>query len=191
MVAQSSRQSDPSSPAGQKERGTSDPHAQGPPQTIRIPDVEVLDQNGRKLHFYRDLIKGKLVVVNMVYTTCTSICPLSGESFARLQKLLGERLGRDVHLISVTIDPITDTPEHLKDWGEMFGARPGWTLVTGAKTEIEEIVKAFTGNLPNKDDHSPVAFLINEPKGLRVRTYGLGDSTRWSQLIAELTSVSQ
>ena len=165
--------------------------AKAPASELRIPDVEVVDQSGRKVNFYSDLIKGKLVVVNLIYTTCKSICPLHGASFARLQTLLGQRLGKEVYLISVTIDPATDTPDRLKAWGAKYGAQPGWTLVTGNKGEIEDIVKAFTGELPNRADHSPVAYMINDPKGVRIRAYGLGDSAKWSQLMAELSPISQ
>ena len=164
--------------------------AKTPASELRIPDVQVVDQNGRKVNFYSDLIKGKLVVVNLIYTTCTSICPLHGASFARLQTLLGQRLGKEVYLVSVTIDPATDTPDRLKAWGAKFGAQPGWTLVTGNKGEIEDIVKAFSGELPNRADHSPVAYMINDPKRIRIRAYGLGDSAKWSQLMAELSSVT-
>jgi protein SCO1/2 len=158
--------------------------------SAHIPDVELVDQNGRKLHFYSDLIKGKVVAINFVFTTCKAICPLQGASFSRVQAQLGDRLGRDVGLISVSIDPAEDTPERLKAWGAMFGARPGWTLLTGAKQEIDELVKAFTGEGPNLNDHSPVAFLVNDAKGLRIRAYSLGDAARWADLIAEVTSGS-
>jgi protein SCO1/2 len=163
------------------------------PDSLRapIPDVIIVDQNGRKVRFYSDLVKGKVVVLNFVFTSCTVVCPLQGESFARLQGVLGDKLGRDVYLVSVSVDPEADTPERLRAWGASFGARTGWTLVTGSKPEIDAVVKAFTGDVAIKGDHSPVVFLINEDKGVWIRAYALGDAARWTQLIKEVTSGSQ
>jgi len=81
---------------------------------MNIPDVELLDQDGRKIHFYTDLVKGQTVVMNFIFTTCTTICPPLGASFARVQKELGDKAGRDVRFISISVDPATDTPERLK-----------------------------------------------------------------------------
>src|SRR5690242_17472420 len=98
-----------------------------------IPDVEVLDQSGNALHFYRDLIKGKTVAINFIFTNCTTICPPLAATFARVQKELGDKVGKDVHFISISVDLLTDTPERLKVWGAKFNAGAGWTFVTGEK----------------------------------------------------------
>jgi len=87
-----------------------------------IPDIEVLDENGNALHFYSDLIKGKTVAINFIFTNCTTICPPLAATFARVQKEMGDKVGRDVHFISISVDPLTDTPERLKAWGEKFKA---------------------------------------------------------------------
>src|ERR1041384_6287974 len=79
-----------------------------------IPDVKVLDQDGNARHFYTDLIKDKTVAINFIFTNCTTICPPLAATFARLQKEMGDKVGRDVHLISISVDPLTDTPERLK-----------------------------------------------------------------------------
>jgi hypothetical protein len=101
------------------------------PSKMTIPDVELLDQDGNKVRFYTDLVKGRTVAINFIFTTCTTICPPLGATFARVQKELGERAGRDVQLISVSVDPATDTPERMKAWGAKFHAAAGWTFVTG------------------------------------------------------------
>ncbi|HVF45623.1 MAG TPA: SCO family protein, partial [Pyrinomonadaceae bacterium] len=110
---------------------------------MNIPDVELLDQDGRKVRFYSDLVKGKVVAINFIFTTCTTICPPLGATFARVQRELGERAGRDVQLISISVDPATDTPERLKAWGQKFKAGGGWTLVTGAKPQVDELLRAL------------------------------------------------
>src|SRR5215213_4690342 len=74
-------------------------------EKLVIPDVEVLDQDGQKLHFYTDLVKDRVVAINFIFTTCTTICPPLGATFARVQKDLGERAGREVQMISISVDP--------------------------------------------------------------------------------------
>ncbi len=147
---------------------------------MNIPDVEVLDQNGRKLRFYSDLVRGKTVVVNFIFTTCTTICPPLGATFARVQRELGGRAGRDVHFISVSVDPVTDTPERLKAWGAKFKAADGWTFVTGARPDIDELLRALAASSARPEDHSPTILVINDEKNVVTRTYGLA---RPSQII--------
>jgi protein SCO1/2 len=155
---------------------------------LRIPDVQVIDQDGHARRFHTDLVKGRVVAVNFVFTTCTTICPPMGAGFARLQKLLGDRAGREVHLISVSVDPATDTPERLKAWGRKFGAGPGWTLVTGERDEITHLLKALGGFTPNVNDHSPLVLLGNDARGHWTRAYGLAAPARLAELIEELAA---
>ena len=92
---------------------------------ITVPDVKLVDQDGRPVRFYTDLVKGQVVAMNFVFTSCGTICPPMGANFAKLQKILGGRPGPHVRLISVSIDPANDTPERLKAWAAKFGAQPG------------------------------------------------------------------
>jgi protein SCO1/2 len=140
---------------------------------MSIPDVEMLDQDGRKVRFYTDLVRGKVVAVNFIFTTCTTICPPLGATFARVQRELGERAGRDVHLISVSVDPVTDTPERLKAWGAKFKAGPGWTFVTGAKPQVDELLRALAASAARREDHSPTVLVGNDATGQWSRAYGL------------------
>jgi len=140
---------------------------------MSIPDVELLDQDGRKVHFYTDLVKGRTVAVNFIFTTCTTICPPLGATFARVQKDLGERAGRDVQLISISVDPATDTPERLKAWAAKFHAAAGWTLVTGAKPQVDELLRALGAATASPSDHTPTVLVGNEAAGQWTRAYGL------------------
>lgn len=140
---------------------------------MTIPDVELLDQDGRTIHFYTDLVKGKTVAINFIFTTCTTICPPLGATFARVRKDLGERAGRDVQLISVSVDPATDTPERLKAWGAKFHAAEGWTFVTGAKPEIDKLLLALGAATASPADHSPTILIGNDAAGQWTRTYGI------------------
>lgn len=138
-----------------------------------IPDVPVLDQHGNKLHFYTDLIKDKTVAINFIFTNCTTICPPLAATFARLQKEMGDRIGNDVHLISISVDPVTDTPERLKAWGAKFKAGPGWTFVTGDKQEMDKLLTALGAAVSKREDHTPAMIIGNDAKGVWTRTYGL------------------
>jgi len=148
-----------------------------------IPDVEVLDQNGNALHFYTDLIKGKTVAINFIFTNCTTICPPLAATFARVQKEMGDKTGRDVHFISISIDPLTDTPERLKAWGAKFKAGEGWTFVTGEKQEMDKLLNALGASVSRREDHSPTVIVGNDLKGVWTRTYGLARSTQIVGLI--------
>jgi protein SCO1 len=140
-----------------------------------LPDVEVLDQNGKKLKFYTDLVKGRTVVINFIYTTCKSVCPLSGEHFAKLQAALGEKLGREVFLISVTTDPETDSPAKLRDWSKKYNPAPGWTLVTGSKKNILSLLLVLTGDGTQTGYHVPAICLIDDRTKSHRWAYGLSD----------------
>lgn len=150
---------------------------------MNIPDIELLDQNGRKIHFYTDLVKGQTVAINFIFTTCTTICPPLGATFARVQKELGEKVGRDVRLISISVDPATDTPERLKAWGAKFHAGAGWTFVTGNKPQVDELLRALGASSARREDHSPTVLIGNDASGTWTRTYGLAKASQLVQII--------
>ena len=158
----------------------------GSARKMVIPDVEVLDQNGNALHFYSDLIKGKTVAINFIFTNCTTICPPLAATFARVQKDLGDKTGRDVHFISISVDPLTDTPERLKAWGAKFKAGDGWTFVTGDKQEIDKLLNALGASVSRREDHTPTVIVGNDLKGVWTRTYGLTKSTQMEGLIMDV-----
>jgi len=158
-------------------------NAPGYARKMVIPDVDVLDQNGSALHFYSDLIKGKTVAINFIFTNCTTICPPLAATFARVQKEMGDKVGRDVYFISISVDPLTDTPERLKAWGAKFKAGPGWTFVTGNKEQIDELLYALGASVSRREDHSPTVIVGNDLKGVWTRTYGLARTTQLEGLI--------
>ncbi len=118
------------------------------------PDVELLDQSGRHVHFYSDLVAGHTVAVNFIFTTCTTICPVMSANFVKLEKLLGKRLGADILLISISVDPVNDTPARLKEFAAKFGATPGWTLLTGNNRDVERLLRSLGEYSPDKLQHS-------------------------------------
>lgn len=178
-------QSEPSAPAASCHSSAS--HGKKPvkPKMV-IPDVAVLDQHGNALHFYTDLIKDKTVAINFIFTNCTTICPPLAATFARLQKEMGDKIGKDVHLISISVDPVTDTPERLKAWGAKFKAGPGWTFVTGEKQEMDKLLNALGAAVSKREDHTPAMIIGNDSKGVWTRTYGLA---KINQIIGVINDV--
>jgi cytochrome oxidase Cu insertion factor (SCO1/SenC/PrrC family) len=158
----------------------------GPAKKPMIPDVEVLDQEGNTLHFYSDLIKGKTVAINFIFTNCTTICPPLAATFARVQKEMGDKVGKDVHFISISVDPLTDTPERLKAWGAKFKAGAGWTFVTGNKQEMDKLLNPLGASVSRREDHTPSVIVGNDLKGVWTRTYGLA---RIPQMVGLIESV--
>src|SRR5215510_13852824 len=108
--------------------------------SAKIPNSRIYDQNGKQLNFYNDLIKGKTVAINFIFTTCTASCPPLTATFRRVQQDAEQR-GLPLQLISISVDPTVDTPERLNAFAEKFHAGPGWTFVTGDKTEIDTLLQ--------------------------------------------------
>jgi protein SCO1/2 len=140
---------------------------------VALPDLILLDQEGRKVRLYSDLIKGKVVVLTFFYTSCAFVCTMQGTTFSKLQTLLGERLGKSVFLVSVTTDPATDTPQQLKAWAARYHVKPGWTLVTGGEAELNKLLPQFTGNPAGRGMHGAMTFIGNDRNGVWMSTRGV------------------
>jgi protein SCO1/2 len=154
----------------------SEPRAAGAPVwaplSSAIPDVELLDQDGRRVRFRSDLVRNQIVAINTIFTTCTTICPPLGATFAQLQRRL-EHDAKRVSLISISVDPVTDTPARLKAWASKFDARPGWTLVTGAKQDVDRLLRALGLFTADKWAHAPSTLIGSDAAGQWTRAYGL------------------
>jgi protein SCO1 len=111
-----------------------------PRETIRdrhFPNVVLTTHEGKKVRFYDDLMKDKLVVLNMMYATCEGICPTITSNLQKVHRLLGDRVGRDIFFYSITLKPERDTPEVLKAHVQMHGNKTGWLYLTGVPSDIE------------------------------------------------------
>jgi protein SCO1/2 len=111
----------------------------------RFRNVALTTHEGKQVRFYDDLIKGKTVLMNFFYTNCSgeSLCPMATANLARVQKLLGKRVGKDIFIYSITLDPEHDTPTVLKRYARGFGAGPGWLFLTGEKSDIENLRRSL------------------------------------------------
>src|SRR5579871_5845307 len=130
-----------------------------------FPNVQLTTQDGTTVHFYDDLIKGKIVVIDLIYTHCVDACPLETARLAQVQKMLGDRVGKDIFFYSISIDPAQDTPAVLKAYAEKYHAGPGWLFLTGKQEDIDLISKKLglytPPNQRNRDGHSPAVLLGN------------------------------
>jgi protein SCO1/2 len=102
-----------------------------------FPNVVLTDHNGRQLRFYDDLIRGKIVSINFIFTSCADICPLDTAQLRRVQQILGDRVGRDVHMYSISVDPARDTPASLRRFMRSYDIGPGWTFLTGSREDVD------------------------------------------------------
>jgi protein SCO1/2 len=133
-----------------------------------FPNVPLVTHDGTPVRFYDDLIKDKVVVINFIYTSCQDACPLETARLAHVQRLLGDRVGRDIFLYSITIDPDHDTPAVLEQYRAQFQIGAGWTFLTGKREDIDLLRKKFglaTEDLRDKTDHSLTFIMGNEATG--------------------------
>ena len=131
---------------------------------VVLRDVPLLDASGKRVRLREDVIGGRIALVNFVYTTCTTVCPVSSATFQQLQQRLGARLGREVVLVSITVDPLRDTPQRLRQFAGRYDAREGWVWLTGAKPDVDSVLKGFGAYTPNFEDH-PAMVLIGDARG--------------------------
>jgi cytochrome oxidase Cu insertion factor (SCO1/SenC/PrrC family) len=151
--------------------------------SMRVPDVQLTDQNGRQVHVHTDLMRGRTTAINFIFTSCTTICSPMGATFGRLQNLIDDKR---VRLISVSIDPGTDTPERMTRWGARFDAGPSWSLLTGSREEVDKLRKAFGVYSADRFSHSPTVIVINDA-GEWTRVNGIGSANEIAKSIQALT----
>jgi protein SCO1/2 len=132
-----------------------------------FPNVTLITQDGKPVKFYDDLLKGKIVAIDLIYTQCKDECPLETARLRQVQKLLGDRVGKDIFFYSISIDPKHDTPEVLHDYAEMYNAGPGWYFLTGKEEDIILISKKLGLYSPDwgRDGHTAAVVIGNEPAG--------------------------
>jgi protein SCO1/2 len=141
-------------------------------ENYTIPDVVLVDQQGKKVRLRELLDVDKAVLVDFVYATCTTICPVLSAGFSSFQRRLGDEASAP-HLISITIDPEHDTPELMAAYLGRYRAKPGWDFLTGTREDIDLVMHAFDAYIANKMDHYPITFLKGPGKSEWVRIYGL------------------
>lgn len=141
-------------------------------RTRYFPDVPLVTHHGKPVRFYSDLLKDKIVAINMMYADCDGVCPTITMNIARAQKLLRARTRHDVFIYSITVKPEEDTPAKLKSYAEMHGADGNWLFLTGRPDDVEllRLKLGFADLRPEVDrdkaQHSGVIRYGNEPLSL-------------------------
>ena len=153
-----------------------------------FPNVVLQDQNGRQVHFYDDVIRGKVVSINFIYTNCRDICPLDTAQLRRVQQLLGDRVGRDIFMYSISINPQRDTPESLRRFMRTYDVGPGWTFLTGSQADVDRLqtrlgIRAVDPN--NLSDHDTSIIVGNEATGQWIRRSAFENPQLLANLLGE------
>ena len=127
--------------------------ARGLLQRRNFPNVKLQNQDGQEVRFYDDLIKDKIVTINFFYAKCEGICPTVTANLAKAQKILGDRVGKDIFMTSISLKPEHDTRAVLKEYADMFKARPGWSFLSGKPDDVEHLRRSlgFTNLDPRLD----------------------------------------
>jgi protein SCO1 len=145
-----------------------------------IPDIRLTDQNGRQVRFASDVLGQRPALISFIYTSCTTTCPLVGATVAAVTEHLDAELP-DLAIVSISIDPEYDTPARLLAWREQYGDLPRWTLLTGPKREINELLRAFGAYSPSLEEHSEILLVGPNAAGQWTRMSSLA---AWDKVLA-------
>lgn len=162
--------------------------AQAPPpykrtlESYTVPDVVLVNQDGARINLKTLLGKKEPVILDFIFGTCTTICPVLSAGYANLQAKLGPESTK-VHLVSISIDPENDTPKVMRDYLKRYRAKAGWDFFTGRREDIDKVMNAFNAYIPNKMSHFPLTFIRDPKSGKWIRIYGLMSS---SEFLAEV-----
>jgi protein SCO1/2 len=141
-------------------------------ENYTVPDVVLINQNGEKVHFKEYIETDKPVVLDFIYGTCTTICPVLSAGFVNLQRKLGDDASK-ARLVSISIDPEHDTPQVMHDYLKRFRAKPGWDFLTGSRKDIDQVMKAFDAYIQNKMSHYQLMLIRSPRDGKWTRIMGL------------------
>jgi protein SCO1/2 len=146
-------------------------------------DVVLVNQNGEKMRFYSDLLQGKVVIINSFFATCAGSCLPLNRNLEKLQAALGARMGKDVYIISISVDPAVDTPAQLKAYAKKLNAGPGWYFLTGEKQTVDFALKKIGHFVDNKENHLNIFIIANDRTGLWKKAFGLAKSDELMKVV--------
>jgi protein SCO1/2 len=162
--------------------------AQNETINIKLYDLEMLNQDGKRLRFKSDVIGDKLVIISFTYSTCTLRPVIDGITIG-VQEKLGQRLGRDVEIVSISIDPATDIPPRMKQYQKSVNARPGWVFLTGKKADVDRVLVGLDSYAPNIASH-PLSLLVGDGRtGKWKRIFGFPSPEAVMKVLQEFDAV--
>lgn len=154
--------------SGEEHSGAQPPDERpiGDRQAVRLdslPDAVLVDRNGEELRFVSEVLGEHIVVMDFIYTSCTTACPVLTAILKQVKTKLGDRVGDDVAMVSLTVDPVTDTPERLGRYAIEHGAGENWRFLTGPKARVDRLLEQLGAYTPEFVDH-PVSIMVGDPQ---------------------------
>ena len=162
------------------------PAAAAKTTSVDLREALLLNQDGEQVRFVNDVIGDHIVVMDFVYTTCTTICPILTAVLGQVQGQLGERMGDDVVLVSVSVDPTRDTPQRLKAYAVKHKVGSGWSWLTGPKSVMEDVLTGLGAYSPNYEEHAPMVLVGDGRSGEWSRFFGFPNPKRIMERVDEL-----
>ncbi len=153
------------------------------PAAAYFGDIELLNQDGKPMRLYSDVMKDKVVVINSFFASCTASCPVMSKSLAALQSRFADRLGRDLVLVSITVDPEHDTPAKLRAYADKWQAHRGWYFLTGSKANVDAALRKLGQYVDEPSAHMNVIVIGNERTGLWKKAFGLAPSDELAKVV--------
>jgi cytochrome oxidase Cu insertion factor (SCO1/SenC/PrrC family) len=151
-----------------------------------FPNLLLRTQDNQAVHFYDDLLKGKVVLINFIFTSCQGVCSPMTANLARAQSYLAEHLGKEVVMISISVDPLNDTPEVLRQYAEKFKVKPGWYFLTGEKKNVDWVLYKLGGYVTDKQQHTSVLIIGNEMTGEWLKINAMATPTDIASAVTKL-----
>ena len=154
---------------------------------VKFADVALVDQDGQPVRLEKDLVSNKIVVMSFIYTSCTTVCPVVSSIMGKVQKQLGARVGGEVQLVSISVDPQRDDAKRLNDYARNFQKGPGWSWLTGSSQSITETLKglgSFSGDIKN---HQPLILVGDGNNRHWTRYYGFTDPAVLTREVEKLS----
>lgn len=159
--------------------------------SVKLHNNLILNQDGERLRFVDDVLGDRIVVMDFIYTTCTTVCPVLSAIMGRVQQELDGELGADLHLVSVSVDPVRDTPDRLKAYAASHRASPEWVWLTGDKTEVDEVLKGLGAYTPDFEDHPSMILVGDVRTGAWKRFFGFPGPDKIVAAVEELQAARQ
>jgi protein SCO1/2 len=147
-------------------------------ESYTVPDVTLVNQDGVKVKLKPLLESGEPIIVDFIFGTCTTICPVLSAGYANFQAKVPPGAPK-VHLVSISIDPENDSPKVMRDYLKRYRAKPGWDFFTGKREDIDKAMRAFNAYIPNKMSHYPLTFIRDPKTGKWIRIFGLMSSSEF------------
>ena len=154
-------------------------------ERYQLPDVTLINQDGKSVRLKSLAESGKPVVIDFIYGTCTTICPVLSACYINLQNKLGAN-SQKVHLISISIDPENDSPKVMREYLKRYRAKPGWDFLTGSRSDIDAVMKALDAYIPNKMSHYALTMILTPQSSSWVRIAGIMSTSEFAEEVRKV-----